>query len=314
MKRIIVTWMAPGESPFKALITVASWAAIQPRQHEMHVFLGRDWSGATERAAEIEHALQRLGAKLHPGAEDAEDMRTSLGFLGLGGLGARPFLHVAPGTVIYADGFAQEHGLVATREPIPVWPLDTLYGPSRRAIWESLFETYGLSPGKLCDFSEHPESWRRWPLADGRIVLGDDAGAFSATYASYLKGIAHEPPAILDTQEARNHLVRIALPLTLAALGGRLLPAGDERGLPSGLARLIRVSYVYAAAPDAAITHLEDAVASNAIKNILKAYEPAKRLIYQGKGRELRKRFFDPRGQDPKHIIRRLRRHTKWWV
>ncbi len=71
---------------------------------------------------------------------------------------------------------------------------------------------------------------------------------------------------------------------------------------------------LYARESDRAVAVLEAAVAPNPVKKVMKAHEPAKRLIYQGKGRQVRALFDRDRLPLREQPIRaRIKAEGLWW-
>ncbi|MEE4347857.1 MAG: hypothetical protein V2I53_13755, partial [Paracoccaceae bacterium] len=86
-------------------------------------------------------------------------------------------------------------------------------------------------------------------------------------------------------------LDQVALPLVIHSFGGGrdTLPEGLLDGDVSCHYRLLPL--LYARESDAVVDLLETIAAPNRIKRVLKSYDPAKRMIYQGRGTKLREMF-----------------------
>lgn len=270
----------------------------------------------SELATPLMALLEDMGVSLieDAGLDFGAEFRHCDAYLGLRSLGSDPFAVLAPGTIVLGD-FAPDLGpYFASKDFVPVWPVELLYGPKRPDIWTTLFESQKVDVASMTHNSDHPAIWSHWPEVDGRIVLGPDAESFGRSFAHFARVLLDEPPSIVATQNARKNLLRIALPLALAEQGANQTNLGRPDTLLPNIFVMHRLAYFYSAAPIEAVDRLETAVSANKVKKVLKLYEPAKRLIYQGKGRQLRERFYSEAGQRPRDLMRRLRKNTKWWV
>ena len=83
----------------------------------------------------------------------------------------------------------------------------------------------------------------------------------------------------------------MALPLVIHSFGGGrdALPEGLLDGSVSCHYRMFPL--LYARESDAVIAHLETVAAPNWIKKVLKKHEPIRRMVYQGRGAEVRALF-----------------------
>ncbi|HSG38752.1 MAG TPA: hypothetical protein VLE27_03855, partial [Thermoanaerobaculia bacterium] len=120
-------------------------------------------------------------------------------------------------------------------------------------------------------------------------------------------------PAALVCQSLYPWLDQIALPLAIHEAGGGR--PGPELAPLDGTAtcHYRALPLLYATASDATIALLEDITRPNRIKKVLKRHEPARRMIWQGKGAAARA-LFDradlPRSQQA--IQNRLKREKLW--
>lgn len=265
---------------------------------------------------QIQAKLKDLGANLKHGPSHklGEDLWQSTSILSLKEIDARPFVCMDPGTVVFRPQQFENVTRFASRSFAAGWPVEHLYGAGRRDIWAALAELAEVDLDQLVNATEHPAAAKHWPAFDGALICGDDAQSFGETFYVLAKQILQNPPEVLATQEYRKALRQIILPLVFAKLGGQQSECGPVESHFNGCFPSSRLAYLYTAAPEPVLDHLEASVSPNPIKKLLKNYEPAKKLIYQQKGRELRDRFYDPNGQDPNRLIKRLKRQTKWWV
>ncbi|MEO1562691.1 MAG: hypothetical protein AAFR98_04585 [Pseudomonadota bacterium] len=308
-----VSWMTRGASMFEALISVTCLRERALDASKITVFIQDVGEGSIEAYEGILDWLKsRDVAVSDSGAEGfGDDLWQALPYLGLRQFSDVPFAVFDPGTLFWGDDLFDDVTGYASRSDRSEWPVEHLYGPTREQIWQAVSEVSSVEMSKLVDAGHHPAAWRHWPHLDGRIYIGANAGAFGEVFAKQAKRILHNTPEVLAAQEVRRDLRKIVLPLVHAECGETLTQ--NKPAMP-GVFPANRLAFLYAAAPEAAIDHLESAVAQNHVKKLLRLYEPARKLIYQRKGRELRKRFYNPEGQDPQRLIRRLQTHTNWWV
>lgn len=311
-----VTWMTSGASMFEVLITCACVAHDDDVVQNLTVFAQKQSAGDPTVFQSISKLIQGFGAGINADGLNGfgNDLWTSLPLLGLRHVKDGPFVAMDPGTLVFQKNAFDLGTNFASTAVMPQWPEEHLYGPEKSVVWQSVFEFASADLAGQLDTNYHAKSWKHWPHLDGKIVTGSDAAAFAKAYADFSKELLNAPPEAIETQEIRSQLRRIALPVVMAKLGAGPQDYGDAVARFDGVFPANRLAYIYAAAPEAAIDHLEASVAPNPIKKVLKLYEPAKRLIYQGKGRDIRKRFYNPNGQDPRKLMKRLKRNTKFWV
>ena len=110
-------------------------------------------------------------------------------------------------------------------------------------------------------------------------------------------------------------LDQVVLPLVIHSFGGGR-PGPDLAGLDGAVTCHYRnLPLLYAKQSDTAVEVLEAAVAHRRIKKRLREWTPAKRLIYQGKGREKVRTMFDRRALPTKEQpIRNQLRKKGWWL
>lgn len=194
------------------------------------------------------------------------------------------------------------------------WPLPPLYGPGYAAIWKSLYDRFGLTGFEdTLDLSQPDEYWRRYMYFNAGWFFGADPAEFGKRFLTYAREIRDNPPDELASQIFDPWLDQIALPLVIHSFcGGR--PGPELDGLDGEVSCHYRaLPLMYARESDAVIDTLEALVAPNPIKKVLKTYEPAKKLIFQGKGRKLRA-ILSAEGlpRTEKQLRNRIRREKLW--
>ena len=171
------------------------------------------------------------------------------------------------------------------------WPILELYGPGYGQIWKSLFDRFGLDYASSLDLSQPDEYWQRYLYFNAGWFFHRCPHEFGQRFLEYAQVIRDAPPAELVCQPLDPWLDQIALPLVIHALGGgrQTIPGGLLDGRISCHYRLLPL--LYARETDAVVQVLAKVTASNAMKKVLKIYEPFKKMIYQGKGEQVRALF-----------------------
>jgi hypothetical protein len=171
------------------------------------------------------------------------------------------------------------------------WPKPALYGPGYTGLWKSLYDKFGLDFESSLDRGQPEEYWKRYLYFNAGFFYYRCPHVFGQFFENYARAIRDAPPVELCAQELYPWLDQIALPLVIHALGGGrdALPAGYLDGSVSCHYRMFPL--LYARESDAVIAHLEKVAAPNKIKKLLKAYEPIKRNVYQGRGAKVRALF-----------------------
>lgn len=193
------------------------------------------------------------------------------------------------------------------------WPKPPLYGPSHEAIWKSLYDRFGLDFASSLDLSHRHEHWERYLYFNAGWFHGPDPAAFGQRFLDWARSVRDDPPEELASQSLDPWLDQVVLPLVIHSLGGGR-PGADLAGLDGDLTCHYRkLPLLYAREPEGVLNVLESAVAPHRIKMRLKEWEPAKKLIYQGKGRaKLRPLFMQglPVRERP---IRQILKKNGWW-
>lgn len=193
------------------------------------------------------------------------------------------------------------------------WPKVDLYGPGYHEMWKSLYDKFDLDFESSLDLSQPDEYWQRYLYFNAGWFFYKDPGEFATWFAHYASELEREVPWQIETQELYPWLDQIVLPLVIHKLsGGRnTLPEGLLDGDVSYHYRFLQL--LYAVAPDDAIETLEKAVSPNPIKKVLKKYEPARKLIYQGKGEKVREMFDRNNLPRKEQAIRQRIKKARMW-
>ena len=195
------------------------------------------------------------------------------------------------------------------------WPVPPLYGPGYGAIWKSLYDRFGLDFDSSLDLSQPDEHWERYLYFNAGWFFGADPAEFGRRFLEWALAVRAEPGDELACQSLDPWLDQVVLPLVVHSLGGGR-PDEALAGLDGETTCHYRkLPLLYATQPDAVLDVLEEAVAPNKIKKCLREWEPARKLIYQGKGRSKVRPMFDrdalPAREQP---IRNQLRKKGWWL
>ena len=194
------------------------------------------------------------------------------------------------------------------------WPVLELYGPTYAEIWSSLYARFGLTYATSLDLTQPAEYWQRHLYFNAGWFFGQSPRTFGTRFLEYSREIQDSRPDPLVCQELTPWLDQIALPLVIHSLGGGR-PGPELAGLDGEVTCHYRtLPLLYAREADRVVQVLEEVAAPNPIKKIIKEYEPFRRMIYQGKGAEVRALF--DRGDLPRReqMIRNTIKRAGLWL
>lgn len=171
------------------------------------------------------------------------------------------------------------------------WPQLELYGPGYAQIWTSLYDRFGLDFESTLDLSHPDEYWQRYLYFNAGFFFYKCPKLFGQRFLDYALEIRDDAPKELVCQSLDPWLDQVALPLVIHSFGGGrdTLPAGLLDGEVTCHYRTLPL--LYARESDKAIEVLEEICAPNAVKKLLKQYDPFKRMIYQKRGQKVRALF-----------------------
>ena len=171
------------------------------------------------------------------------------------------------------------------------WPQIELYGPGYAQIWGALCARFGLDYASTLDLSHPAEYWQRHLYFNAGWFFHESPHQFGSRFLRYATDIRDNTPAELACQELNPWLDQIALPMVVHSFGGGR-PGPGLAGLDGAVTCHYRtLPLLYARESDAVVKVLEQVAAPNAIKKVLKDYDPFRRVIYQGKGHAARALF-----------------------
>lgn len=171
------------------------------------------------------------------------------------------------------------------------WPALEIYGPGYAEIWGALYRRFGLDYQSSLDPSQPAEYWQRHLYFNAGWFFHQSPQAFGARFLDFARSIRDDRPPELELQELNPWLDQIALPLVIHAFGGGR-PGPDLAGLDGEVTCHYRaLPLLYARESDRVVAVLEEVAGRNAVKKVIKEYEPFRRMIWQGKGAETRALF-----------------------
>jgi hypothetical protein len=194
------------------------------------------------------------------------------------------------------------------------WPQIELYGPGHTAIWQSLYDMFGLDFDSSLDPAQPDEYWRKYLYFNAGFFFYRCPHVFGQRFLDMALAIRDTPPPELVCQSLDPWLDQVALPLVIHSLGGGrdTLPGGLLDGTVSCHYRLLPM--LYARESDAVVAVLDAITAPNRMKRVLKSYDPAKRLIYQGRGAKLRAMFDRDALPRREQMIRNQIKKAGFWM
>lgn len=313
-----------GRLAYEAVILAASFRLSDPafpgRLIAAEPQPGPLWPGDPRIPADVRTVLDRFGVEVVPFDNRAFGHRYPQGnkIEALNVLpGGEPFVFFDTDTLFtgplsqVAFDFARPS---ASMRREPTWPEPPPYGPGYEAIWKSLYDRFGLDFTTSLDLSHPAGHWERYLYFNAGWFFGPCPRRFGERLLAFAQEIERNPPEELAAQALTPWLDQIALPLAIHDLGGRR-PGPELAGLDGEVSCHYRaLPLLYARESDRAVAVLEAAVAPNPVKKVMKAHEPAKRLIYQGKGRQVRALFDRDRLPLREQPIRALiKAEGLWW-
>ncbi len=194
------------------------------------------------------------------------------------------------------------------------WPKPELYGPGYTDMWKSLYDKFGLDFESSLDLSQPDEYWKRYLYFNAGFFFYECPRVFGQTFLEYALAIRDAPPPELVCQTFDPWLDQVALPLVIHGLGGGrdTLPEGFLDGTVTCHYRVIPL--LYARESEAAVDEIEESLAPNRIKKVVKEYDPIKRMVFQGRGRKVRDLFDQDNLPRREQAIRNKIKREGFWM
>ena len=235
----------------------------------------------------------------------------------LAALPEEPFLFVDTDTVFTGQlssvGFDFAKPSASMRRE-GTWPVLELYGPGYTAIWKSLYDRFGLDFASSLDLSQPDEYWKRYLYFNAGWFFHESPRQFGARFVEYATAIRDDAPRELVCQPLTPWLDQVALPLVIHSFdGGR--PGPKLAGLDGDVTCHWRtMPLLYARESDRVVAVVEQVLAPNPVKKVLKAYMPYKKMVYQGRGQEVRAMFDRENLPRREQMIRNQIKREGLWV
>lgn len=289
-----------GRLEYEALLFVASFAAANPGFAGKLLVAepqpGARWSADPRISPPMRAALEGMGAEIVPFENRTFGQSYPYGnkIEMLAALPPAPFVFFDTDTLFTAPlssvGFDFARPSASMRRE-GTWPELPLYGPGYTAIWKSLYDRFGLDFAASLDVSQLDEYWERYLYFNAGWFFHADPQAFGKRFLDYATSVKSDPPDELASQSLDPWLDQVVLPLVIHSFGGGR-PGPGLAGLDGAVSCHYRAfPLLYARESDRVVEVLEELSAPNAIKRLLRDYEPIRKLVYQGKGRKLRALF-----------------------
>ena len=194
------------------------------------------------------------------------------------------------------------------------WPDATLYGPGPAEIWKALYDRFGLEFAASLDPSRPDWHWRRYLYFNAGFFFHACPRRFGRRFLDYALSIRDDPPPELACQRLDPWLDQVALPLVIRSFGGGR-PGPELSGLDGEVTCHYRaLPLLYARESDLVVKVLEEAVAPNPVKKVLKAHEPLKRIVYQKKGEKIRAMFDRANLPTREQVLRNMIKRAGLWM
>ncbi len=311
-----------GRLEYEAILFTRSFRAMNPEFKGRLIVAepsGARWTAPTRISDPVRALLEDAGAEIVPFENRHFGQSYPYGnkIEAMTALPAEPFVFFDTDTVFtgpLSDVTFDFKRPSASMRREGTWPEPPLYGPGYTAIWKSLYDRFGLDFDSSLDKSQFDEYWQRYLYFNAGWFYGADAQAFGKRFMHYAHSIRWDTPDELASQSLDPWLDQVALPLVIHSFGGGR-PGPGLNGLDGAVSCHYRaLPLLYARESDAAVAMVEQVAAPNVVKKVLKGYDPAKRLIYQGKGAKLRAMF--DRNDLPKreHVLRNAIKRAGLWL
>ena len=194
------------------------------------------------------------------------------------------------------------------------WPSPPLYGPGYTEIWRALYERFDIPFDPTRDLSEPEGYWKHYLYFNAGWFYHRCAPSFADAMLTKMISIRDTPPSELACQKLFPWLDQIALPLTIAELGGGR-PGSELDGLDGDITTHWRaLPLFYARASDETLALLSEITAPNRIKKVLKTYEPFRRMVFQNRGAKVRALFDQSNLPLQEKILRNTIKRENLWM
>ena len=194
------------------------------------------------------------------------------------------------------------------------WPTIELYGPGYAAIWRGLYDRFGLDFDSSLDLTQPDGYWQRYLYFNAGWFFHTSPRAFGERFLAYATEVRDNRTPELVCQELNPWLDQVVLPLVIHSFGGGR-PGPQLAGLDGEVTCHYRtLPLLFARESDAVVAALERIAAPNPVKRVLKEYEPFRKMLYQGKGAEVRALFDRANLPGREQMIRNTIKREGLWM
>lgn len=313
-----------GRLAYESLIFAASFRAMNPGFSGRLLIAvpqpGPLWQGETRLPADVRSLLEHLEAEILPFENRAFGQTYPHGnkieaLLALPQ--DAPFIFFDTDTLFTGPlsdlALDFDHPSASMRRE-GTWPVPPLYGPGFGDIWKALYDRFGLEFESSLDLSQPDEHWERYLYFNAGWFFHRDAHAFGQRFLDYAVSIRDSESEVLACQSLDPWLDQVALPLVIHSFGGGR-PGPGLSGLDNDITCHYRtLPLLYARESDRVIEVLEEVVAPNKIRKVLRSSEAAKKLIYQGLGKRVRMLFDQTNLPRREQAIRNKIKAAGFWL
>ena len=289
-----------GRLQYEAVLLAASLRASDP-DFGGTLFIaepqpGPLWPADPRMSQPARDLLESLGAKILPFQNRIFGQSYPYGnkIEALAALPDEPFLFLDSDTLVTGplSGIAFDFNRPsASMRREGTWPAQELYGPTPTQVWRGLYDRFGLDFETSLDPAWPVDYWQRYLYFNAGWFFHQSPRAFGERFLRYAVEVRDNRPQELVCQELNPWLDQVVLPLVVHSFGGGR-PGPELAGLDGEVTCHYRtLPLLYARESDLVVAVLEAAAALNPVKRLLKDYEPFRKLIYQGKGAQVRALF-----------------------
>ncbi len=194
------------------------------------------------------------------------------------------------------------------------WPEPPPYGPGYSAIWQSLYDRFGLDFPSSLDLSQYDEHWERYLYFNAGWFFAADPQEFGRRFLEWALVVRDDPGEALAAQSLDPWLDQVVLPLVIHSLGGGR-PGPALAGLDGDVTCHYRnFSLLYAREPAAAVALVEDLLRDPQIAPLFAEDEAALRLVWGGEGRDSIRPMFPDAADLPEQPIRHRLKQAGLWL
>ncbi|WP_128253545.1 hypothetical protein [Falsirhodobacter deserti] len=193
------------------------------------------------------------------------------------------------------------------------WPQEELYGPTVGQTWQELYRLFDVPFEPTLDPDEPDNYWQKYLYFNAGWFFHASPRAFGQRYLDWATRIWRKPPEVIECQTMEPWLDQAVLPLVIASFGGGR-PGPELAGLDGDVTCHWRVMpLMFARERDLAVEMMKKVASQSAVRDVLQKYGPARKMLYEGAGDQIRAMF--DRNDLPRKeqaIRNRIKREGLW--